>query len=193
MEADEEFTDKDLSAELMETNTLKFDVRLHLSGIEKIVTANVTNVSNVVPSLPSPSAEHANQNPFNPWSVPQTATVRAKLPKLEVRKFGGNISEWQEFWDSFESAIHRNETMAEIDKFSYLGGLLIEPARSAVAGFSLTSANYKAAIELLKKRYSKQKVIQRAYVNDLLNLEPIYGKRDTQRLRTMYDFAETKY
>ena len=91
MEADEEFTDEDLSAELIQTNTLKFDVRLHLSGIEKIVTANVMNVMNAVPPLlPSPSAEHANQNPFNPWSVPQTATVQAKLPKLEVRKFWGN-------------------------------------------------------------------------------------------------------
>ena len=91
------------------------------------------------------------------------------MPKLEVWKFGGNISEWQEFWDSFESAIDRNETLAEIDKF------------------------YKAAIQLLKKHYSKQKVIQRTYINDLLNLELIYGERDTQRLRAMYDFAETKY
>ena len=161
---------------------------MRLSAIEKIVTANVANVTNVAPSLPSPSADlHANQAPFNPWPVP------AKLPKLEVRKFGGNISEWQEFWDSFESAIDRNKTLAEIDKFSYLQGFLIEPARSAIAGFSLTSANYKAAIQLLKKRYGKQKVIQRTYINDLLNLEPIYEERDTQRLRTMYDIAKTKY
>ena len=167
---------------------------MRLSAAEKIVIANVANVTNVPPSLPSPSADlHANQAPFNPWPVPQTATVRAKLPKLKVWKFEGNISEWQEFWDSFESAIDRNETLAEIDKFSYLQGLLIEQARSAIAGFSLTSANYKAAIQLLKKHYSKQNVIHRTYINDLLNFELIYGERDTQRLRTMYDFAETKY
>ena len=193
MEAHEELTD-DLSTEFMDTNTLKFDVTMRLSATEKIVIANVANVTNVPPLLPSPSADlPANQAPFNPWPVPQTATLQAKLPKLEVWKFGGNISEWQEFWDSFESAIDRNETLAEIDKISYLQGLLIEQARSAIAGFSLTSANYKAAIQLLKKHYSKQKVIQRTYINDLLNLELIYGKRDTQRLRTMYDFAETKY
>ena len=193
MEAHEELTD-DLSTESMDTNTLKFDVTMRLSATEKIVIANVANITNVPLSLPSPSADlHANQAPFNPWPVPQTATVRAKLPKLEVWKFGGNISEWQEFWDSFESAIDRNERLAEVDKFSYLQGLLIEQAQSAIAGFSLTSANYKAAIQLLKKHYSKQKVIQRTYINDLLNLERIYSERDTQRLRTMYDFAETKY
>ena len=117
----------------MDTNTLKFDVTMRLSATEKIVIANVANITNVPPSLPSPSADlHANQAPFNPWPVLQTATVRAKLPKLEVWKFGGN-GEWQEFWDSFESAIDRNETLAEIDKFSYLQGLLIEQAQSAIA------------------------------------------------------------
>ena len=81
MEADEELSDEDLSTDLMDTNTLKFGVKMRLSAIEKIVTANVANVTNVPPSLPSPSADlHANQAPFNPWPVPQTATVRAKLP-----------------------------------------------------------------------------------------------------------------
>ena len=83
--------------------------------------------------------------------------------------------------------------MAEIDKFSYLRGLLIEPAQSAIAGFSLTSANYKAAIQHPKKRYGKQKVIQRTYINDLLNLCVAFAINQLQRLRTMYDFAETKY
>ena len=79
METDEEFTDEDLSTELMDTNTLNFDEKMGLSAIEKIVTANVANVTNVPPSLPSPSADlHANQAPFNAWPVPQTATVRAK-------------------------------------------------------------------------------------------------------------------
>ena len=100
---------------------------------------------------------------------------------------------WQEFWDSFESAIDRNATLAEVDKFSYLRGLLVEPGRSAIAGFALTWANYKVATDLLKKRYGKKTGIKRACVNDLLNVEPIYSERDTSRLRTMYDFAETMH
>lgn len=39
IEADEELTDDDLFTELIDTSsTLNFDVKLHLSGIEKIVT-----------------------------------------------------------------------------------------------------------------------------------------------------------
>ena len=54
-----------------------------------------------------------------------------KIPKLEVRKFSGKLEEWQDFWDSFVSAIHSN-----VDIFSYLRGLPLEPARSAIAGFA---------------------------------------------------------
>ena len=123
----------------------------------------------------------------------QTTPVQAKLPKFEVQKFGGNISEWQEFWDSFEGAIAKNATLAEVDKFSYWRGLLVKPAWSAIVQFALTLANYKVATDFLKKRYGKKTAIQRAYINDLLNMEPIYSERDTNQLRMMFDFAETKH
>ena len=83
--------------------------------------------------------------------------------------------------------------MADIDKFSYLRGLLVGPARSAIAGFALTSANYEAATGLLKRRYGLKNAIQRAHINALLNFEPIYSERETHWLRQMYDFAETKH
>ena len=67
------------------------------------------------------------------------------------------------------------------------------PARSAIAGFALTSANYGSAVELLNKRYGKKTAIQRAYVKELLNIVPVYNERDAQRLRSMYDFVETKH
>ena len=120
-------------------------------------------------------------------------TARVKLPKLEVRKFVGKLEEWQEFWDSFESAIHLNDSLSKVDKFSYLRGLLVGPARSAIAGFTLTSANYESAVELLKNRYGKKTAIQRAHVNELLNVQPVYNERDAQRLRSLYDFLETKH
>ena len=46
--------------------------------------------------------------------------VHARLPKLEVKRFSGAICEWQEFWDSFESAVHSNDDLGDVDKFNYL-------------------------------------------------------------------------
>ena len=44
--------------------------------------------------------------------------TKVKLPKLEVRKFSGKIQERHEFWDSFESAIHKNTSLSNVDKFT---------------------------------------------------------------------------
>ena len=40
----------------------------------------------------------------------------AKLPKLELKKFYGNQIDWYPFWESFESAVHRNSTLTGVDK-----------------------------------------------------------------------------
>ena len=38
--------------------------------------------------------------------IPQQSKAKARLPKLEVRKFNGKVQEWQEFWDAFKSTIN---------------------------------------------------------------------------------------
>ena len=38
-----------------------------------------------------------------------------RLPRLELNKFDGNIPKWQEFWDTFESKIHKNNNQQNID------------------------------------------------------------------------------
>ena len=125
--------------------------------------------------------------------VPTVKEVRVKLPKLESKTFDGKAYEWQEFWDSFESSIHTNEQLSDVDKFSYLWNMLKGAAKTTIAGFSLTSANYNAVIELLEKRYGNATAIKRAQINELLNLSPVYNENDTERLRTLLDLTETHY
>eukprot|EP00794_Sanderia_malayensis_P016165 gene16165-biopygen13734 len=118
---------------------------------------------------------------------------RVKLPKLELKKFGGKIAEWPEFWDGFRSAIHEDSQLAKVDKFKYLKSFLEEPARSVVSGFPLTDADYDSALELLKGRYAKPSVIKRAHINDLINLAPVYNEKSVQRLRHLHDQIETRF
>ena len=66
------------------------------------------------------------------------------------------------FWDAFESSIHKNPTLAPIDKFSCLNSLLMKPAFDAISGLSLSASNYEEAIAILKKRFgNKQQIINR--------------------------------
>ena len=46
----------------------------------------------------------------------------SKLPKLVITRFSGEVTKYRSFWASFDSAIHRNNTLSAIDKFNYLHG-----------------------------------------------------------------------
>ena len=92
--------------------------------------------------------ENAENTPVSsPNSIYNT---RVKLPKLEVRKFSGKIQDWQEFWEPLK-ALYIKMKLNNIDKFTYLQGLVEEPAKSAIAGFALTAINYVAAVEVLQR------------------------------------------
>ena len=59
--------------------------------------------------------------------------VRAKLPKLRMKNFGGGeFCEWPEFWDSFSSSIDNNGQLSDVDKFAYFRGYLEGQAKSPV-------------------------------------------------------------
>ena len=50
----------------------------------------------------------------------QKVDRHCRLPKLELPVFNGNPLQWNEFWDQFRSSIHANESINDIDRFSYL-------------------------------------------------------------------------
>lgn len=119
-----------------------------------------------------------------------TQNVRVKLPKLEAKRFNGKVEEWQEFWDSYESSIHKNQSLSNVDKFAYLRGLVGGAAKTTIAGLTLTTPNYEVAVDLLKSRFGKPVVIERAHVNELLNVAAVFSGRDTAGLRRLYDQIE---
>ena len=119
-----------------------------------------------------------------------TKKVQVKLPKFNLRPFSGKIHEWQEFWDGFNSAVHQNEDLANVEKLNYLKGFLEEKARHVIAGIPTTDDSYETAINMLTKRFGKPNVIQRAHVNQLISVSPVYSERNVARLRGMHDEIE---
>ena len=47
---------------------------------------------------------------------------KAKLPKLALPKFRGEVTQWQNFWDSYNSAIHVNQHLSFQAFASFIGG-----------------------------------------------------------------------
>jgi len=68
--------------------------------------------------------------------------IRAKLPKLEMKRFNGRPTEWKAFIDCFDSAVLSNTKLSNIDKMNYL--------KSLVEGPCSRSVNQRAAHDIEK-------------------------------------------
>ena len=56
----------------------------------------------------------------------------------------------------FSSAVDQNEYLSEVDKFNHKESLVHIETAITIAGLSLTSANYKVALDLLKGKFASK-------------------------------------
>ena len=123
---------------------------------------------------------------------PRTHSIsRAKLPKLTLRAFDGDLTSWTTFWDSYEAAVHKNPDLSEIDKFTYLKTLVEKSAREAINGLTLTAANYHEAVSILEKRFGNKQTIISKHMDMLLNIEAVTSQHNVIGLRRMYDRVQS--
>ena len=170
----------DYETEMVDTEDFMLDLKLKLQDFQKKMSAD----ANIPPPLLHPEEPPLGQQPprdhSNSASDDSSATSRDrtyvsnssvntsqssqfhKLPKLSLPIFTGNILEWQTFWDSFESSVHHNDSLSDIQRFSYLRSLLQGDAARVIEGFPLTHTNYIQAVELLKERFGQEHQIVNA-------------------------------
>ena len=78
---------------------------------------------------------------------------KVRLPKLEMKKFGGDPVAWPEFYETFKVSVHENYELSDVERFSYLKTYVFGEAASCIQGLPLTSGNYFQAIKLLEDRF----------------------------------------
>ena len=141
--------------------------------VEKVITCQ-KKISNV--SQPTAGDMQEPPDPLMgliqvPLSVP-TCQIKAKLPKLVLPKFRGEVTTWMGFWYSYKSAVHDNVNLSKIDKFNCLRSLLEGAASQAIQGLALSSDNYDSAVEILEQRFGKTQQIISAHMEEILKLQP---------------------
>ena len=153
----------------------------------EVITAKVIELKRRVDSAVNPPTTRGSSG--SPAVVMPTVsdhTMKPKLPKLSLAKFRGDVTSWSAFWDSYQSAIHENPSIAVIDKFNYLHSLLEGPAARTIQGLALRESNYESAVKLLKERFGKPQQIISAHMEELIKISPCTGERPSS-LRYVFD------
>lgn len=113
-----------------------------------------------------------------------------KFPKLVLKRFNGDITNWCSFWDTFEAAIHKNSKLATSEKFNYLNSLLEKTAAETIAGLAITNANYEEVITILNTRFGNKQMIVNKNIGELINMAPVYSNHDLRGMRQLYDLVQ---
>ena len=113
------------------------------------------------------------------------AAKTAKLPKLVITKFRGDLTDWPQFWSQFETEIDKAE-IAGVTKYSYLMKLVYPKIRTEIDGLSFSSEEYERAKNILTRKYGQTSEVVNAYVENIMSLPTIGG---TQPAR-IHDFYE---
>jgi hypothetical protein len=123
----------------------------------------------------APRALHENGNVTAP---------KIKLPTIEIPKFGGQITEFKHFHDTFSSLIINNQALDDVQKFHYLLSSVTNEAHQLIQNLPVTQQNFRVAWSLLCDRYNNERLIAAAHVKSLLSL-PVINKESATDLRAL--------
>ena len=184
--------DDEIDKEIEETSDLKGDIQERIVNIELVIRSDSSSSENeddggsLYAAISVSSSNKSSAKKKDAKQIAQTV----KLPKLVIKKFGGNHAEYQSFWDSFDAAIHSNESLNDIEKLNYLRSYLEGPAAATITGLALTKENYKIAVDLLRERYGNKQVIISSHMDSLLKLPRVTLASDIKRVGDVYDKIE---
>ena len=88
-------------------------------------------------------------------------------------------------------AIHENNSISNIDKFSYFKTFLCDSANVTISGLSLSASNYAQAIELLKDCYDNNQVLISGYMKNFVLLPKIKKENHIKGRRNLYHQIES--
>ena len=103
---------------------------------------------------------------------------KAKLPRIQISKSDGTVTDWVRFWEQFEEEIDKSNQYASVTKFTYLREILPIQPKSEISGLPHTDDGYIRAKELLKQKVGVPSEIKNAHGRQIMNL-PVIQKSET--------------
>ncbi|KAL6739811.1 hypothetical protein Aduo_013220 [Ancylostoma duodenale] len=130
--------------------------------------------SNVLHStIPSTSNQSINGSEGATASIPERneRQIKIRRPMLEIPSFSGNFREFNSFWAVFESLIHNDYELSDVDKFLFLKQALKGRAAAALSCIPVTGDRYSTAVNILKKQFDRSANMADIIINEIERLQ----------------------
>lgn len=139
----------------------------------------------VAQQLISKSNEEQDFESIHSHSHVEKNIKNIKLPTIKLPNFDGNFNKWLEFHDTFNSLIHTNPALNEINKFQYLKLSLTGQAASVIEALEISTLNYPVAWKLVCDRYNNKRQLVHNHLVSLMNIPTV--KNNETSLRALVD------
>jgi len=93
---------------------------------------------------PSPTLRTSIFSPFSSSARESDSSMHIRLPKLNLPTFFGKYDEWFPFFDIFNSVIHSNISLSNMQRFQKRASLTGD-ASAVISSLELSDANYDVA------------------------------------------------
>jgi len=111
---------------------------------------------------------------------------QVRLPKIDLPTFNGNLKEWPHFKDLFQSIVHTNDSLPDIEKLHYLVSCLKQEPLQIAKTLPYTASNYLIIWEQLVERYDNKRLLASCYIEEILNA-PNLTNESFKKLRSFLD------
>ena len=159
------------------------------SVARKTATQSPTIVIRPPPGISTPPRQPSQLASEPPSSQRSTSSARNQgvmLPKISLPRFNGDITKFQQFWQSVCCAVDESKDLSNVHKLNYLVNWLEGQAYKSLEGLQICDEDHEKAKTLLQERFGKKQSIISAHMQALLKLQSSENARITD-LRTIYD------
>ncbi|XP_021959017.1 uncharacterized protein LOC110854896 [Folsomia candida] len=190
-ELDKEILDAILDDEFAEETAYADENNRIMEYIEKHSNIKV-RVEMVLANGCASSTPPASTNSYASVHTDTDHKKNYKLPKIQLKKFNGELTEWLGWWAQFKK-IHEDDGLHDSDKFQYLIQCIPQGtrARDLVDSYPQSEENYPKVIRALQDRFGKSRLLKQVYVREMLRMVNVNANQKVE-LSKMYDRLESQ-
>lgn len=109
-----------------------------------------------------------------------------KLKPVNIPTFSGDYKKWLSFRSLFDSMVHNNGKIDDLERMHYLKSCVADEAEDLISQFDVTAESYREAYEVITGRFHNEVILVDTHIMDLLS-QPNLSSESSTAIKTLVD------